>query len=54
MTVPLELELCPNKEEEPMEVEGEEPMEEEEVVEPMEWDRLDRENVNILNELSLE
>ena len=45
-TVPLDLELCPSKEEEPMEVE--------EVVEPMEWDELDRENVKILNKLSSE
>jgi hypothetical protein len=48
MTVPLHLELCPSKEEEPMDVE--ESIE----VESMEWDDLDRENVNILNELSLE
>jgi hypothetical protein len=53
-TVPLDLELCPSKEEEPMDVEREEPMEVEEMVEPMEWEELDRENVNILNELSLE
>jgi hypothetical protein len=42
-TVPLDLELCPSKEEESMEVE--EPME------AMEWDDVDKENVNILNTL---
>jgi hypothetical protein len=44
-TVPLDLELCPSKEEESMEVE--EPIE----VEAMEWDDLNRENINTLRTL---
>jgi hypothetical protein len=46
--VPLDLELCPSKEEEPMEVE-------EETGEPetMEWDDIDKENVKTLHELSI-